>query len=80
MAFVDLRKSDIPPDGKFWGSGYFVYWSDEHSRPYWGNPELDKTQWFPPDEDKEDDDDATRTSSLSTDSPWRPRGFSMDSL
>ena len=57
VAFVDLRKGDIPPDGKFWGSGYFVYWSDKHSRPYFYNPELDETQWFPPDEDKEDDDE-----------------------
>ena len=32
VAFVDLKKSDIPPDGKFWGSGYFVYWSDKHRK------------------------------------------------
>ena len=59
VAFVDLKKTDIPPDGKFWGSGYFVYWSDKHNRPYFYNPEMDETQWFPPDENKEDDDDVS---------------------
>ena len=59
VAFVDLKKTDIPPDGKFWGSGYFVYWSDKHNRPYFYNPEMDETQWFPPDENREDDDDVS---------------------
>jgi len=57
IAFTDLKKSDIPPDGKFWASGYFVYWSDKHNRPYFYNPEVDETQWFPPEEDNDDDDD-----------------------
>ena len=29
----------------------------DKGRPYFYNPELDETQWFPPDEDNEDDDD-----------------------
>jgi hypothetical protein len=40
IAFTDLKKSDIPPDGKFWAAGYFVYWSDKHNRPYFYNPEV----------------------------------------
>lgn len=40
IAFTDLKKADIPPDGKFWAAGYFVYWSDKHNRPYFYNPEV----------------------------------------
>lgn len=40
VAFTDLKKADIPPDGKFWANGYFVYWSDKHNRPYFYNPEV----------------------------------------
>ena len=57
VAFTALKKADIPPDGKFWANGYFVYWSDKHNRPYFYNPEVDETQWFPPEEEEEDDDD-----------------------
>jgi hypothetical protein len=57
IPFTELKKSDIPPDGKFWASGFFVYWSDKHNRPYFYNPEVDETQWFPPEEENEDDDD-----------------------
>ena len=57
IPFTALRKSDVPPDGKFWANGYFVYWSDKHNRPYFYNPEVDETQWFPPEEENDDDDD-----------------------
>jgi hypothetical protein len=57
VAFTALKKADIPPDGKFWANGYFVYWSDKHNRPYFYNPEVDETQWFPPEEEEGDDDD-----------------------
>ena len=57
IPFTALKKADIPPDGKFWANGYFVYWSDKHHRPYFYNPEVDETQWFPPEEEEDDDDD-----------------------
>ena len=46
VAFVDLKKTDIPPDGNFWGSGYFVYWSDKHNRPYFYNPKWTRRSGF----------------------------------
>ena len=51
-----MTKADIPPDGKFWGHGWFVYWSEKHDRPYFYNPEEDETSWLPPDDDDEDSD------------------------
>jgi ubiquitin len=80
IAFTDLKKSDIPPDGKFWASGYFVYWSDKHNRPYFYNPEVDETQWFPPEEDNDDDDDIIEFSDEEEDMDESERKEHQDAL